>query len=254
MNETRSYSINTIASIVLAGGKGVRMKSDMPKVLQPFLGKPLISHVIDNLKNAGIDNIFVVVGYRGELVIDVITGRAAHVWQHEQLGTGHAVMQAEKALEGFSGRVVIACGDVPLISPETFRSMIAESDSDRIKAVVLTMKLEHPHGYGRIVMDESGNFLKIVEEKDADLEEKKIQEVNTGTYIFDKRFLFEGLRHINTNNAQGEYYLPDALHNILSSGYTVKTMLLANPIEGSGVNTKEELQKLEEYCTNKVRG
>jgi bifunctional N-acetylglucosamine-1-phosphate-uridyltransferase/glucosamine-1-phosphate-acetyltransferase GlmU-like protein len=116
------------------------------------------------------------------------------------------------------------------------------------------MMLENPHGYGRMVKDGAGNFVRIVEEKDSSPEEKKIREVNSGTYVFDKQFLFEGLRHINTNNAQGEYYLPDALRHIRASGFTVSTVLMADPIEGSGVNTSEELRRLEEYCRIKATG
>lgn len=237
---------------MLAGGKGVRMKSDLPKVLQPFLGRPLIAHVLDNIEKAGVSDIYVVVGYRGEMVIDAIGGRAKTVWQREQLGTGHAVMQAEEALAGFSGRVIIACGDVPLIRPETFRALIDESDRDDVKAVVLTMIPATPRGYGRIVKDGKGRFERIVEERDATDEIRKIPEVNSGTYIFDAPFLFEGLRRINTDNAQGEYYLPDALQYVRSSGYQVKTLLMNDPVEGSGVNTVEELQRLEEYCKTKV--
>jgi bifunctional UDP-N-acetylglucosamine pyrophosphorylase / glucosamine-1-phosphate N-acetyltransferase len=236
---------------VLAGGKGVRMKSDLPKVLHPFLGKPLIAHVLDSLQKAGVSDIYVIVGYRGDLVIDAIGNRARPVWQREQLGTGHAVMQAEELLAGFEGKVIIACGDVPLIKPETFRVMVTESEREGVRAVVLTMALENPHGYGRVVKDSAGRFLKIVEEKDADPDVKKIREVNSGTYVFDKRLLFEGLRRINTNNAQGEYYLPDALQYILASGFSVRTLLMEDPVEGSGVNTAEELRRLEEYCTSK---
>lgn len=230
------------------------MKSDLPKVLHPFLGKPLIVHVLDNLQKAGVADTHVVVGYRGELVIDVVAGRASHVWQREQLGTGHAVMQAESALAGFNGKVIIACGDVPLIGPDTFRALVAASGQNGVMAVVLTMVLENPFGYGRIIKDGTGRFVRIVEEKDATPEEKKVREVNSGTYVFDKRLLFEGLRHINTNNAQGEYYLPDALQHVLASGFSVGTMLMADPIEGSGVNTIEELQRLEEYCRSRNKG
>lgn len=230
------------------------MKSDLPKVLQPFLGRPLIAHVLDNIEKAGISDIFVIVGYRGELVIDAIGGRAVPVWQREQLGTGHAVMQAEEALSGFNGRVIVACGDVPLIRPETFRSLLQETDEESVKAVVLTMMLDDPRGYGRVVKDAAGRFERIVEEKDADPEVKKIREVNSGTYVFDSRFLFEGLKRVDTNNAQGEYYLPDALQYIRKSGYTVKTLLMTDPIEGSGINTPEELRRLEEYCRSRSRG
>jgi UDP-N-acetylglucosamine diphosphorylase/glucosamine-1-phosphate N-acetyltransferase len=230
------------------------MKSDLPKVLHPFLGKPLILHVLDNLEKAGVDDIYVVVGYRGELVIDAVGDRGKPVWQREQLGTGHAVMQAEEALRGFTGKVIIACGDVPLIRSETFKSLVAESKKERVGAVVLTMKVDNPHGYGRMIKDGAGNFIRIVEEKDATPEEKKIHEVNSGTYVFEKEFLFEGLRHINTDNAQGEYYLPDALKHIRASGFRVSTVLMPDPVEGSGVNTIEELRRLEEFCRIKATG
>jgi UDP-N-acetylglucosamine diphosphorylase/glucosamine-1-phosphate N-acetyltransferase len=230
------------------------MQSDLPKVLQPFLNRPMILHVLDSLEKAGVSDICVIVGYRGELVVEAVGNRAQTVWQREQLGTGHAVMQAEKAMAGFSGKVIVACGDVPLIRPETFRAMIEASGPDSARAVVLTMKLDNPTGYGRIVKDGAGNFLKIVEEKDAGAEERAIREVNTGTYVFDKRLLFDGLKRINTNNAQGEYYLPDALEHVVRSGFKVRTMLLNDPLEGRGVNTREELWRLEDYYRKKTTG
>jgi bifunctional UDP-N-acetylglucosamine pyrophosphorylase / glucosamine-1-phosphate N-acetyltransferase len=230
------------------------MQSDLPKVLQPFLNRPMILHVLDSLEKAGVSDICVIVGYRGELVAEAVGNRAQTVWQREQLGTGHAVMQAEEAMAAFSGKAIVACGDVPLIRPDTFRAMIAASGPDEVKAVVLTMELDNPTGYGRILKDGAGNFRKIVEEKDAGADERTIREVNTGTYVFDKRLLFEGLKRINTNNAQGEYYLPDALEHILRSGFTVRTMLLDDALEGSGVNTREELERLEEYYRIRTRG
>ncbi len=223
------------------------MKSDLPKVLHPLNGKPLISYVIENLKLSGIDRITVIVGYRGQQVIDTIGDSVSFVWQHEQLGTGHAVMQAEESLKDYDGSILIACGDVPLIRPETFRKLADLISNDDVKAVVLTMEPEDPAGYGRIVKDESGAFRRIVEEKDASPEEKKIGEVNSGTYIFNSSFLFRGLKEVNTDNAQGEYYLPDALQFILKSGQSVETLLLDDSIEGSGINSKEELKYLEEY-------
>jgi len=230
------------------------MQSDLPKVLQPFQNRPMILHVLDSLEKAGVSDICVIVGYRGELVVEAVGNRARTAWQREQLGTGHAVMQAEEAMEAFSGNVIVACGDVPLIRPDTFRAMIAASGTDKVKAVVLTMELDNPTGYGRIVKDGAGNFRKIVEEKDAGADERAIREVNTGTYVFDKDLLFEGLKRINTNNAQGEYYLPDALEHILRSGFTVRTMLLDDALEGSGVNTREELGRLEDYYRIRTRG
>lgn len=221
------------------------MQSDLPKVLHVLAGKPLVLHVIDNLKNSGVDDIVVVVGYRGEMVADAVAGAARVAWQKEQLGTGHAVMQAEGAIGDFSGSVLIACGDVPLLGPDTFKKLLGRAGDGSVKAVVVTMIQDNPHGYGRIVKDNLGNLERIVEEKDASEDIKKIREVNTGTYLFDARYLFDGLKTIGTDNAQGEYYLPDALQYIRKQGFIVKTLLLDNAIEGSGINSKEELQRLE---------
>ncbi|MBN1531563.1 MAG: NTP transferase domain-containing protein [Spirochaetes bacterium] len=223
------------------------MQSELPKVLHRLNGKTLILHVLESLRDAGVGRILVVVGYRGDEVISEIGGRAETVWQHQQLGTGHAVMQAEKALEGFSGRVIVACGDVPLIRPATFRSLLGALDRQDVKAVILTMNLENPAGYGRIVKDGNGRFLRIVEEKDATPTERSIMEVNTGTYVFDRDFLFRGLAGIDRNNAQGEYYLTDAVQHVLREGFAVQTVLLDDATEGRGVNSKDELSGLEEY-------
>ena len=227
------------------------MNSDLPKVLHVLAGKPLVLHVIDNLKRSGVDDIVVVVGYRGEMVADAVAGSAGVVWQREQLGTGHAVMQAESALKDFSGSVLIACGDVPLLGADTFKHLLESAGSGSVKAVVVTMIQANPHGYGRIVKDSQGNLERIVEEKDASDDIKKIREVNTGTYLFDARCLFDGLKTIDTDNAQGEYYLPDALQYVRKQGFVVKTLLLDNAIEGSGINSREELHKLEELLAKR---
>jgi bifunctional UDP-N-acetylglucosamine pyrophosphorylase/glucosamine-1-phosphate N-acetyltransferase len=226
------------------------MKSDIPKVLHPLCGKSLIEHVVDNLNLAGVDDILVVVGYRGEEVIDRLGSRVNYAWQHEQLGTGHAVMQAEEYFKNYNGDIIVACGDVPLIKPETFKNLMALAGDDKTGAVVLTMIQDNPAGYGRIVK-ENKRFARIVEEKDANDEERKISEVNSGTYIFKYKYLFEGLKRINTKNAQGEYYLPDVLNYILSAGLNVGIEQLNDSIEGSGINTKEELVSLEQYVAMK---
>ncbi len=223
------------------------MKSEIPKVLHMLNGKSLVQHVINSLRSSGIDDIILVVGYKGDSVIEAVGNSVRYVWQHEQLGTGHAVMQAEKALSGFHGSVLIACGDAPRISPATFRNMIEESKAENTKAVVLTMIQENPAGYGRIIKDKNGNFLRIVEEKDAAPAEKLEKEVNTGTYVFDCDSLFSGLKNVGTNNAQREYYLTDVLQYIVESGYAVKRVVLDNPVEGTGINSKEELDRLEQY-------
>ncbi len=242
----RRCAIKNISAIVLAGGRGERMKSELPKVLHTLNGQPLIEHVIKSLTLANVNEIVVIVGYKGDEVIKCLGDRVDYAWQHEQLGTGHAVMQAEDSFRDFQGAVVVACGDVPLLKPETYRSMCESIEGDNVGAVVLTMVKDNPRGYGRILRD-NGNFQRIVEEKDATPSEREISEVNSGTYIFKSTLLFEGLKHIGNNNAQGEYYLPDVLTHILQSGYDVKTTTLADSMEATGVNTREELAKLEEY-------
>mgnify|MGYP000853821832 FL=1 len=180
-------------AVVLAAGKGVRMKSDIPKVLHPLQGKPLILHVTDNLRTAGVESITVVIGYRGDEVMKVLGDSVSYVWQKEQLGTGHAVMQAEPDLQGYNGEVIIACGDVPLISPSTFKALVGEYRKPNTKASVLTMLQENPTGYGRILKDQEGHLKRIIEEKDATEAERQIKEVNPGTYVFDCSLLLQGL-------------------------------------------------------------
>jgi bifunctional UDP-N-acetylglucosamine pyrophosphorylase/glucosamine-1-phosphate N-acetyltransferase len=229
------------------------MKSDIPKVLHPLCGKSLIEYVVDNLSIAGIDDILVVVGYKGDEVIDRLGSKVNYVWQYEQLGTGHAVMQAEEYFKNYTGDIIVASGDVPLIKPETFKSLMTLADNEKTGAVILTMMQDNPTGYGRIVKDVKDNkrFVRIVEEKDADDEVRKINEVNSGTYIFKSKYLFEGLKRINIENAQGEYYLPDVFNYILSIGSNVEILKLIDSIEGSGINTIEELISLEQYVAMK---
>lgn len=215
-------------------------------MLHRMKGKPLIRYVIDSLMEAGVNSIIVVVGYEGEKVLEVLPAGVEHVWQREQLGTGHAVMQAEKTLSGFDGRVVVACGDVPLVSPLSFKRLISLCEG-KVKAALLTMKPEDPEGYGRVVKNKDGFFQKIVEEKDASPQERLIGEVNTGTYVFDKKLLFDGLKNLDTNNAQREYYLTDVLEHILNYGFDIGVLLLDNPVEGSGINRQDELTQLEKY-------
>ncbi len=227
------------------------MESELPKVLHSLCGRPLIQYVIESLKSAGISDTLVVVGYKGDQVISCVGDEVEYVWQHEQLGTGHAVMQAESYFEKFDGNIIVTCGDVPLIKPETFQALARESVAEDTGAVVLTMLLDNPRGYGRIVKD-GDRFCAIVEEKDANEEQRKTKEVNSGTYIFNSKFLFDGLKRINTDNAQGEYYLPDVLTYIVDSGLRVKTVLMQDPVEGRGINTKEDLLSMEKYVSQKI--
>jgi UDP-N-acetylglucosamine pyrophosphorylase len=239
-----SHIIDDTVAVILAAGKGVRMKSELPKVLHKLQGKSLILHVLESLHRAGITECISVIGYKGEMVQEEVEGLSSVVWQHEQLGTGHAVMQAEESLGSYRGNVIVACGDVPLISSETFSNM-AQLMTGKVKAVVLTMTVEDPTGYGRVVRQQDGSFERIVEHKDAHEGERSINEVNTGTYIFNGELLFKGLKGVNRDNAQGEYYLPDVLTLILDEGFKVEAVKLKNAIEGTGVNSKDDLAVLE---------
>lgn len=239
--------LTDVRAIVLAAGRGVRMKSDIPKVLHSLCGKPLVAHVIDNLREAGIADIIVVVGYGGDEVIKALGPSVRYAWQHEQKGTGHAVMQAKPFIERHRGMVLIASGDVPLISPRTFKAMMGVAQSDGTKAVVLTMTPDSPYGYGRIIRTAEGDLAEIVEERDASDTQKAIREVNTGTYIFHGEYLIPGLSTLSTDNAQGEYYLPDVIGYIRSLGHPVRIVCLEDAFEGSGVNSPEDLQRVERH-------
>jgi len=248
MDQTKyDQKLEEFVTIVLAAGQGSRMNSDLPKVLHSLGGKPLLQHVIDNLIKADCKRIIVVVGYKGEMVMEQIGSEVEYVWQKEQLGTGHAVLQAEESLSSFQGKIIITCGDVPLIKPETYLLLLKESEAEKVKAVVLTMKQENPTGYGRILKDDQGDFLRIVEEKDASEQEKLIKEVNAGVYLFDKELLFKGLKKVDCDNAQNEFYLPDALQSVLKFGWRIKTLPLSQSLEGKGINAKEDLLELENY-------
>ena len=233
-------------AVILAAGKGVRMRSDLPKVLHKLVGKPLISHVIESVRRSGVNDITVVVGYCGEQVIGELGSSLGYVWQREQLGTGHAVLQAKEKLQGYSGSVLVACGDAPLVSSESI-SALFDSVCGDVKASVLTMINPNPRGYGRIIRGDGGLVDRIVEEKDATDEERLVTEVNTGTYVFDSSLLFEALENIGCDNAQKEYYLPDVVKYINRKGFTVTATSVRDSLEGSGVNSPEELAALEEH-------
>jgi UDP-N-acetylglucosamine pyrophosphorylase len=238
------------AAVVLAAGKGTRMKSELPKVAVPLQGKPMLLHVLENLVQSGVKRIVVVVGYKKEEVISLVPPyenvQIDFAHQEEQLGTAHAVLCAEEALKDFNGSVLVACGDMPLIRVETFQNLLNTHEASGNKATVLSAKLENPKGYGRLVRNKSGELIRIVEEKDADEETKKIQETNTGTYIFDAPEIFQILKNIGSENAQNEYYLPDAVEIFRSQGQNVGSLILDDAIEAMGANSKEDLEILEQ--------
>ncbi|MGH2403676.1 MAG: bifunctional UDP-N-acetylglucosamine diphosphorylase/glucosamine-1-phosphate N-acetyltransferase GlmU, partial [bacterium] len=234
-----------IQAVVLAAGKGKRMASTLPKVLHRICGRPMIAYVLDTLAEVGIPSPVVVVGHESDQVRAAIGDGARCVVQAEQLGTGHAAMQALPALEGHSGTVLLLYGDVPFLRAETIETLLDHHCTQAAAATVLTDLREDPAGYGRVVRDQSGNVRRIVEDADAAAEEREIREINAGTYAFDIRALREALRVIKPANAQGEYYLTDAIGLLLERGETVAAVVVGESIEASGINSRRELAAAE---------
>lgn len=234
-----------IAAVVLAAGKGKRMKSALPKVMHRVGGKFLVQHVLDALKEAGIEEIVLVVGHGAETVKSALGEGYRYVLQEEQLGTAHAVWQARDALSEECRTVVVVCGDTPLLSSVTLRSLIAKHREGQAQATVLSAVFKNPAGYGRIVRDENGEWERIVEESDASPAEKAICEGNTGTYCFDREWLFKALPYVGRGNAQGEYYLPDVLLILKQWGQKVQVLPLAAEEEALGINSRQQLAEIE---------
>jgi bifunctional UDP-N-acetylglucosamine pyrophosphorylase/glucosamine-1-phosphate N-acetyltransferase/UDP-N-acetylglucosamine pyrophosphorylase len=238
----------TNVAIVLAAGKGVRMKSDLPKVLVPVCGRPMIDYVLDVLLEAGLDRVLVVVGYRHDLVREALAGRprVTFIEQTEQLGTGHAVMMCRPHLEQHDGAVLVVTGDSPLIQRESVGRLLEEFQRDRPACLLGTAHKENPTGLGRIVRDEAGRFQAIVEERDASEAQRRITEVNMSTYVFNCRDLLDALAQVKADNRQREYYLTDCPGILKRSGRLVRALDVLKPIEALSINTPEELAVVEQ--------
>lgn len=235
--------MESVASVVLAAGKGTRMKSALIKVLHPVAGRPMISWPVAAAREAGSDQIVLVIGHQANAVQGTFRGapdiRCA--MQEEQLGTGHAVACALDSLSGFRGTVLILCGDTPLLRTETLNNILAYHRDNQAAITVLTALMDDPYGYGRIVRDVSGHVTRIVEQKDADPEEQEIREINSGIYCMDSDFLFNNIKNISNNNAQGEYYLTDLLSIAVSKGLSCLAISTADADEIMGVNDRAQL-------------
>ena len=239
-------------SVILAAGMGTRMKSKMPKVLHKVCGKPLSKWVIDASKAAGADKVCAVVGHKAETVKEVLGDVCEFAVQAEQKGTGHAVMQAIDVIKNSKGEVVILNGDTPLITAETINKAIEYHKNNGNQATVITAILDDATGYGRIVRDNDGSVLKIVEQKDASEEEKKINEVNSGMYVFDAQSLVYALDKITPNNAQGEYYLTDTLEILLSAGKKIGGYAISDNDEIRGINDRVQLNEAEKIMQKRI--
>jgi bifunctional UDP-N-acetylglucosamine pyrophosphorylase / glucosamine-1-phosphate N-acetyltransferase len=242
-------------AIILAAGKGTRMKSKMAKVLFPLLGKSLVERVVITSLQADCDEICVVVGHQKQHVRDSL-GRYPGLRfadQDEQLGTGHAVMMAADALPNADGEVFILCGDAPLLRPETIRSLHDSFLEAGAQCAVLTMYPVDPGRYGRIVRNAVGDVQRIVEYKDATAAEREIREINTGIYCFDAKSLFSALKEINNDNAQHEYYLTDVLEILNARGGKVISTVLEDEAEAAGINSRRQLAELENVLCERIR-
>lgn len=235
----------TVRACVLAAGKGSRMGGLFPKVLAEASGRTLLAWVLDALTCADIPSITTVVGFQKDKVIDTLPAGVAWAEQAEQLGTGHAVLCAEPTFEGFAGTLVVTCGDAPCFRAETFRTLLKAHAEAKAACTVLTARVAPPHRYGRIVRNASGAVEKIVEAADATEAELAIDEINTGVYCFEAPLVFDMLRRVGNGNKQGEYYLPDALTELIRAGHTVCAQVLEDHDETLGVNSPEDLAKVE---------
>ena len=229
-----------LETLILAAGKGTRMRSKLPKVLHKVGGKAMLQHVIDAAKQAGSEREVVVIGSGAQLVEQTIAG-VEFVLQEEQLGTGHAVLSAKENFAKSEGTVLILCGDTPLLTSKLLKNFRAAHETSNCAATVLTAKMPDATGYGRIIREEDGTFKKIVEEKDANELERKIREVNAGAYCFDVRKLFGALEKVKNDNAQGEYYLPDVLTILKDAGEKVGAFTAEYADETLGINSRVQL-------------
>jgi bifunctional UDP-N-acetylglucosamine pyrophosphorylase / glucosamine-1-phosphate N-acetyltransferase len=239
---------STPLAIILAAGKGKRMGSDLPKVLLPVCGRPMIRYVVDAVRATGIEQLGVVVGHRAELVRQELSGEAGITFaeQTEQLGTGHAVMMCRETLAAHDGPVLILAGDSPLVQVASLRAVLAEFAAARPACLLGTAMKSDPTGLGRIVRDTNGDFLAIVEEKDATPDERAITEVNMSTYVFQARDLTWALDQLTADNAQGEYYLTDCPGVLKRAGRMVVAANVLQSCEALSINTPSELQAVEE--------
>lgn len=244
--------MTNIFAIVLAAGQGTRMKSKLYKVLHPVCGKPMVQHVVDHIETLDVERIVTVVGHGAEMVKEQLGEQSEYVLQAEQLGTAHAVQQAESILGALEGTTLVVCGDTPLIRPETMKALFDYHTSQNAKATILTAVAEDPTGYGRILRDTEGNVAQIVEQKDATEEQRKVNEINTGTYCFDNKALFETLKLVKNDNAQGEYYLPDVIEILQKQGDLVAAYVTENFEETLGVNDRFALSQAEEIMRARI--
>ncbi|MFP7495432.1 bifunctional UDP-N-acetylglucosamine diphosphorylase/glucosamine-1-phosphate N-acetyltransferase GlmU [Terribacillus saccharophilus] len=239
-------------AVILAAGKGTRMRSKLYKVLHPVMGKPMVQHVTDQLNSLQLDKLITIVGHGAEDVKAQLGDVSDYALQEEQLGTGHAVLQAETFLQDKEGVTVVLSGDTPLITGKTIQALLDHHEQQGASATVLTAKAPDPAGYGRVIRSDAGEVLRIVEHKDANAEELLVDEINTGTYCFDNKLLFQALHSVSNDNAQGEYYLPDVLELLKKDNKLVTAYQTLDFDETMGVNDRVALSQAERIMKQRI--
>lgn len=234
-----------LAAVILAAGKGTRMRSATPKVLHPLCGRPMLYYPLESARQAGFTQLKVVIGHGAGQVAETFSGQNIRwIEQREQLGTGHALMCAADSLRGYCGALLLLCGDVPLLTPETLRQFHRYHSEQKAAVTVLSARMTNPYGYGRIIRD-GDQILEIVEERDADEDQRQVTEINAGTYLFDTDFVLSALQGLNKNNAQGEYYLTDVVAAAVAAGKETRALCVENPMEVMGINDRRQLAEAE---------
>lgn len=228
------------------------MKSKLYKVLHAVCGKPMVEHVVDQVEATGIKKVVTIVGHGADAVKGYLGTRSEYVLQEQQLGTGHAVLQAQSVLENEEGTTLVICGDTPLLTADTLDALLRYHEEKKAKATILTAHADNPNGYGRIIRNAKDNVEKIIEQKDASAEEVKVQEINTGTYAFDNQSLFAALQAVGNDNAQGEYYLPDVIEILKNQGEIVTAYQMSDMGEALGVNDRVALAEASQYMKKRV--
>jgi len=240
-----------MSAIILAAGKGKRMKSDLAKVLHPLCGKPMLTYSVDAARALKVEKIAVIIGHQAGLVREAFKDEGLiFVEQREQLGTGHAVLQARDVFRSYDGTILILCGDVPMLSHSTIRALLEVHILEKSVVTVLTTLLDDPSGYGRVIKEgDKGEISRIVEEKDASPAEKKIREINTGIYCVESNFLFRAVDDIGNENIQKEYYLTDIVGIAWKKGFKTRSFITANSYEVMGINSPDDLMKASKLMT-----
>ena len=245
----------SISTVILAAGKGTRMKSDLAKVLHPLNRRPMVHYVVDAAREIGSQRTVLIVGHQEEKVRAATSDLGVdYATQSPQLGTGHAVMQAAPFFQDYDGDVLVLSGDVPLLRAATLRELITCHHEKQVLATLLTTEMSDPAGYGRVIRDGSGAVVRIVEDKDANDAERSIREINVGIYVFNGKALFETLPQVKNDNKQGEYYLPDVLKLYVERGERLAAVQTPDVQETHGINTVEQLKNAEQILLGRLKG